>query len=211
MLSSKLVSSFTNSSLIVVIAILALDNRLPYELYNLRLRSARFRYSHRIKSDWLEKLHLDRRIESKYFTKRNYYTLSCIQVPSRIRDPGNKSRFSLWPSRLVLAGRVSTTDGIDLISAIYRPFPPTRNNLSHLRAGPRGNNSDTPRQYVSHEASRAPRASCLSLLLPLARRFVAPLYSSFRSPPLYNAAVARDRVCNGRVSSTPTPGVSRRS
>lgn len=72
----------------------------------------------------------------------------------------------------MLAGRVSTTDGVDLISAIYRPFPPTRNNLSHLRAGPRGNNSDTPRQYAHH--ARLVYLSSFRLLAVSSRLFIPP-------------------------------------
>lgn len=40
----------------------------------------------------------------------------------------------------------STTDSVDLISAIYRSSPPTRSNLSHLLyRDPRGNNSNITR------------------------------------------------------------------
>lgn len=54
------------------------------------------------------------------------------------RQAGETAVSPLWLLQLVRRPRrLSTADCGGLISTIYRSFPPTRNNLSHLRLGRR--------------------------------------------------------------------------
>lgn len=120
---------------------------LPYKLYAAHILRNYFIIAYMIKDNLLDHL-LDhssclnaRELRTAYLHHHiSNYNSFITRVKHEAPRWGTKqSPFlcSRYDSYVVRAGRLSTADRGNSISAIYHSFPPTRNNLYHLRFGRR--------------------------------------------------------------------------